>query len=187
MSFVSFRSLLTSPCSPNKPIAFSKPPTYLHNIMKLISSCLVGVCATWKAGSNVASPFEELLRRGEVLPVCPEQLGGLPTPRPAAEIVGGSGEDVLDGRAHVVTRDGTDVTENYLRGASEVLRLAKLVSAEQVILKERSPSCASTQIYDGTFTGTLRDGCGVTTALLRREGFTVLSDVDYLSQGASNS
>lgn len=148
--------------------------------MKLISSCLVGVCATWKAGNNTASPFEEMLARGEVLPVCPEQLGGLPTPRPPAEIIGGSGEEVLSGRARVLTRDGTDVTQNYLRGAHEVLRLAQLVNATQVILKERSPSCASREIYDGTFTGTLRPGCGVTTALLRREGFDVVSDVEFL-------
>jgi uncharacterized protein YbbK (DUF523 family) len=144
--------------------------------VKLISSCLVGVCATWRAGSNVASPFEEMLRRGEVLPVCPEQLGGLPTPRPPAEIVGGSGEDVLDGLARVVTRDGVDVTENYLRGANEVLRLAQLVGATEAILKERSPSCASTEIYDGTFSGALRPGCGVTTALLRRRGIHVISE-----------
>jgi uncharacterized protein YbbK (DUF523 family) len=120
-----------------------------------------------------------MLRRGEVLPVCPEQLGGLPTPRPPAEIVGGSGEDVLDGQARVITRDGQDVTDNYLRGALEVLRLAQLAGVDEAILKERSPSCASTEIYDGTFSGTLRPGCGVTTALLRRHGIRVVSDLKF--------
>lgn len=117
-----------------------------------------------------------------MLPVCPEQLGGLPTPRPPAEIVGGSGEDVLDGTARVLTCDGIDITDNYLRGAREVLRLAQLAGAQEVILKERSPSCASCEIYDGSFTGKLKAGCGVTTALLRRNGFRVVSDVEYIAR-----
>ncbi|MGI8908710.1 MAG: DUF523 domain-containing protein [Candidatus Sumerlaeaceae bacterium] len=149
--------------------------------MKIIGSCLIGVCATWRGGSNIGLDFQQMMERGELLPVCPEQLGGLPTPRPPAEIIGGSGEDVLDGRARVLTQQGVDVTENYLRGAREVLRLAQMIRAEQVILKERSPSCASREIYDGTFSGTLRGGCGVTTALLRRNGFEVVSDVEYLA------
>lgn len=153
--------------------------------MKLISSCLIGLCATWRAGANGPAggenPFADLLRRGEAIPVCPEQMGGLPTPRPPAEIVGGSGPDVLDGRARVLTRDGDDVTENYLLGARETLKLAQAVGADLVILKERSPSCASRHHYDGSFSATLTPGCGVTTALLRREGFTVVSDEEYLN------
>ncbi len=135
---------------------------------------------TWQGGANAREVFAELVRAHRAIPVCPEQLGGLPTPRPPAEIVGGTGEDVVDGRARVMTADGRDVTENFLRGAGEVLRLAELVRPDLVILKERSPSCGVREIYDGTFTRTLRAGCGVTTALLRRCGWQVISDEEYL-------
>ncbi|MGC8742171.1 MAG: DUF523 domain-containing protein [Candidatus Sumerlaeaceae bacterium] len=151
--------------------------------MYLISACLIGCEVTWRAGANAHEVFAELVRAHHAIPVCPEQLGGLPTPRPPAEIVGGSGEDVLEGGARVLTADGRDVTENFLRGAREVLRLAELVRPELIILKERSPSCGVRQIYDGTFSGTLRAGCGVTTALLRRHGWPVTSDEEFL--GAS--
>lgn len=113
------------------------------------------------------------------MPFCPEQLGGLPTPRPPAEIRGGDGGDVLDGRARVLNRDGADVTEQFIRGAQLTLQLAQAVRAEMVILKERSPSCGVDWIYDGTFTGTVVRGCGVTTALLRRNGLRVLSDEQF--------
>lgn len=148
----------------------------------LISSCLVGVCATWRGGHNYGQPFEELVKAGRAIPVCPEQLGGLPTPRPPAEIVGGTGADVLDGTARVITCDGQDVTEAYLRGASEVLRLAQITGARRVILKEKSPSCGSRWIYDGSFCATIRPGEGVSTALLRRNGIEVISDEEYLEQ-----
>lgn len=123
-----------------------------------------------------------LAAAGELIPICPEQLGGLPTPRPPAEIVGGDGHAVLEGRARVLTQRGQDVTENYLRGAREVLRLASTVQAELVILKERSPSCGVHWIYDGTFTGRTVPGCGVTTALFQREGFAVVSDEEFLAK-----
>lgn len=148
--------------------------------MKLISSCLVGVCATYKQSANEDNVFVDLLRKGEAIPVCPEQLGGLPTPRPPAEITGGDGSAVLDGVARVVTNTGADVTENYLRGANEVLRMAQTIGAEFVILKERSPSCGVSEIYDGTFSQRVIPGCGVTTALLRRNGFRVVSDEQFL-------
>jgi uncharacterized protein YbbK (DUF523 family) len=147
--------------------------------MYLISACLAGCEVTWQGGSNLRERFIELVRTHRAIPVCPEQLGGLGTPRPPAEIVGGSGEDVLESRARVLTREGSDVTEHFLRGAREVLRLAELVHPELVILKERSPSCGVHSIYDGTFTGTQRAGCGVTTALLRRHGWSVASDEEF--------
>jgi uncharacterized protein YbbK (DUF523 family) len=147
----------------------------------LISSCLIGCEVTWRATSNAHERFAALLREHRAIPVCPEQLGGLPTPRPPSEIVGGTGEDVLDGSARVLTRDGADVTEHFLRGAQEVLRIAELVRPKLVILKERSPSCGVHWIYDGTFSGNLRSGCGVTTALLRRNGWRVVSDEEFLA------
>ena len=152
--------------------------------MKLVSSCLVGLCTTYKAGANTRSVFEELVAAGNAMPFCPEQAGGLPTPRPPAEIIGGSGEDVLDGRARVCTAEGQDVTGNYVQGARQTLALARLVKADEVILKERSPSCGVRFIYDGTFSGKLVPGCGVTTALLRRNGFGVTSDEEYAKKNA---
>jgi len=111
----------------------------------------------------------------ELIPVCPEEAGGLPTPRPPAEIVGGDGEDVLNGKAKVMTVDGRDVTDAYLKGAHHALQVAQAHGATQVILKARSPSCGCSDIYDGTFSGTLTSGDGVTTALLKRHGITVTS------------
>jgi uncharacterized protein YbbK (DUF523 family) len=111
----------------------------------------------------------------QLIPVCPEESGGLSTPRPPAEIVGGDGDAVLDGKAKVMTADGTDVTEAYLRGAHHALEMAQSHGATHVILKARSPSCGCDTIYDGTFSGTLTSGDGVTTALLKRHGITVTS------------
>lgn len=116
--------------------------------------------------------------QGRVVPFCPEVTGGLAIPRPSAEIVGASGEDVLDGRARVVTLAGEDVTEAYLRGAEAALVTAQRYGIAAAILKQRSPSCGSTCIYDGTHSGRLREGQGVTAALLRRHGMAVWSEED---------
>jgi len=113
-----------------------------------------------------------------LIPVCPEQLGGAATPRPPAEILGGSGDDVLDGRARVVTDDGRDVTDVYTRGAGEVLAVARLTGATYAVLKARSPSCGVGFTYDGTFSHSLRPGSGVTASLLAREGLTLYTEED---------
>ena len=103
----------------------------------------------------------------------PEQLGGLSTPRSAAEIVGGDGHDVLAGKARVVNRDGIDVSQQFIRGAQAVGELARFGGVKVAILQERSPSCGTTQIYDGTFSGQLRSGQGVTGARLALLGLVV--------------
>lgn len=139
----------------------------------LVSACLVGMCTSYKGASWLREDLVALVRQGLAIPVCPEQLGGLPTPRDPAEIVGGTGEDVLAGRARVMTRDGRDVTAEFVRGSQEVLRLAKLVRPRAIVLKERSPSCGVDGVYDGTFSGVVVPGMGVTAALLKREGFMV--------------
>ncbi len=108
--------------------------------------------------------------------VCPEEDGGLGTPRPAAEIQGGDGSDVLEGRARVMTKTGVDVTAEYLAGAGIALRAARAAGAETAILKARSPSCGKDCVYDGTFTRTPIQGDGVTAALLRREGIAILTE-----------
>ena len=143
--------------------------------MILISACLVGINCMYNGASEPRQRFIERMARGELLPVCPEQLGGLPTPRPPSEILDGTGEDVLDGDARIYTKDGHDVTTAFLRGANEILRLARLVKADLIVLRQNSPACGCGCIYDGTFTGTIRQGNGVTTALLLREKFRVLT------------
>jgi uncharacterized protein YbbK (DUF523 family) len=108
-------------------------------------------------------------------------LGGLSTPRPPAEVFGGTAEDVLSGKARVIQCDGTDVTDAFLRGAREVLKLARLVQPELIIFKENSPSCGVKIVYDGTHTHRLIPGCGVTTALLQKNGFKVVSEKEFTS------
>ncbi len=147
--------------------------------MILVSACLVGCRCRYDQGSKPHDPVIALIREGKAVPVCPEQMGGLPTPRLPAEIVGGDGDDVLEGRARVVNAAGEDVTEQFLAGAREALRMAEAAGATVAILKERSPSCGSAAIYDGTFRGAVRPGRGVTAALLRRHGIEVFSEESW--------
>ncbi len=111
-----------------------------------------------------------------LIPVCPEQLGGQATPRPNAEIRGGDGNDVLAGRATVIEPDGKDITGQFVAGAHEVLKLAKLYDVTAAIMKSKSPSCGCGRIYDGTFSGKLTDGDGVTAALLKQNGIKIISE-----------
>lgn len=121
------------------------------------------------------------LPRGTFVPVCPEQLGGLSTPRPCAEIQGGDGEDVLAGRAKVITISGEDVTTFYLKGARETYKIACLTGAKEGFFQDRSPACGCGLIYDGTFQGILRPGNGVTTAFLKQKGLKVYPAESYIS------
>ena len=133
----------------------------------LVSACLLGVPCRYDGQSKRHPLAQELCRRHRVIPVCGEIFGGLPTPRPPAELQ-------RDGR--VVDRAGKDVTEAYRRGAEAVLELARLTGAEAAVLKERSPSCGSGAVYDGTFSGTLTAGWGVAAGLLREQGIRVLGE-----------
>lgn len=141
----------------------------------IISACLLGVRCRYDGGHSRNETAMQHKKTSQLIPICPEEAGGLPTPRPPAEIVGGDGDDVLNGKAKVMTADGSDVTEAYLQGARHALAVAQTHGATQVILKARSPSCGCGDIYDGTFSGTLISGDGVTTALLKRHGITVIS------------
>jgi uncharacterized protein YbbK (DUF523 family) len=132
----------------------------------LISACLLGCRCRYDGASKVQPWAAELAARHELVPVCPEQLGGLATPRPPAERQGD----------RVMTAAGADVTEQYRRGAEEALRLYGLLGCEAAVLKERSPSCGCGQIYDGTFTGTLVPGNGVAAALLLEKGIAVYGE-----------
>ena len=132
----------------------------------LMSACLMGVNCRYDGGGKTLPELSQLMERYHVVPVCGEVLGGMTTPRVPSERVG---ERVLD-------REGKDVTENFHRGAAEVLRLARLYGAEKALLKERSPSCGSGEIYDGTFSGGKTAGWGITAQLLRDSGVAVYGE-----------
>ena len=114
--------------------------------MLLVSACLVGINCKYNGGNNYVPEIADLVKQGKAVPLCPEQLGGLPTPRIPVEIKGGSAEDVLKGTAVVIRKDGTDVTSNFIKGAIEVLRFCKDNGIELAILKSRSPSCGK-EVY----------------------------------------
>ena len=142
--------------------------------MKLmISACLMGTRCRYDGGAYDSMVLQNRLEKCTLIPVCPEQLGGLPTPRPPSEIRNGR---VITRDGRVVSRDGRDVTEAFARGAQEAEKIARACGCECALLKERSPSCGSSIIYDGSFTGKRIPGEGVTTALLRRSGITVFSE-----------
>ncbi len=149
----------------------------------LVSACLLGIPTTYDGGGHLQAELLPLVARGQVVPICPEAAGGLPTPRPPAEIVGGDGSDVLDGRAQVTTLTGEDVSAAYVRGAECALAAARRYGITTAILKQRSPSCGSDRIYDGSHTGKLKAGQGVTAALLRRNGVSVRSENDLACLG----
>ena len=140
--------------------------------MLIVSKCLTGECCRYDGASKPDSEIVELVRSGKAIALCPEQLGGLPTPRTPSELEA-SGELVLDGKARAVTRCGRDVTKEFVRGAEEALRIAKECGAKEAILKARSPSCGAGLIYDGSFCGKLAPGDGVTAALFKRNGISV--------------
>ncbi|TYO75287.1 DUF523 domain-containing protein [Pseudomonas sp. CK-NBRI-02] len=145
----------------------------------LVSACLLGQPVRYD-GRDSGHP--DLLQRwqaeGRVVPLCPEVVGGLPTPRPPAEIPGGQGAAVLDGQAQVVTVTGLDVSEAFLAGARQALALVREHGIRVAVLKAGSPSCGNRLTYDGTFSGVKVPGEGVTTALLRREGVLVFSELE---------
>ena len=142
--------------------------------MILISACLAGVNCKYSGDNNYNEKAANLLKRGDAILICPEQMGGLPTPRLGAEIV------EKYGKRYVYMKDGTDVTEQFERGAKEVLEIAKKVNATKAVLKSRSPSCGVGIIYDGTFTKTKIEGDGITTKLLRENGIEVISSDDFI-------
>jgi len=145
----------------------------------LISACLAGLNVRYNGTNCLDDSVQKLVLEKKAVTVCPELMGGFSTPREPAEIVGGNGQDVLDGNATVVESSGQDVTDLYLKGAYATLQKALEVGATHVILKEYSPSCGSAKIYNGRFNGTKLAGEGVTTALLRRNNIIVLSEENF--------
>ncbi|HCJ6510617.1 TPA: DUF523 domain-containing protein [Acinetobacter baumannii] len=144
--------------------------------MLLISACLIGEPVRYDGRSCLHTKLKQLFLNKKAHALCPELLGGFTTPRLPAEIVGGTGQDVLDGKAKILDSSGLDVTELYLKGAYRTLDIARQIQATCVVLKENSPSCGSQRIYNGTFQGEKITGVGITTALLQRHGFEVISE-----------
>jgi uncharacterized protein YbbK (DUF523 family) len=136
--------------------------------MIIVSACLAGLHCRYDGGEKSNEEVMRLVAEGKALPVCPEQLGGLTTPRLPCEIVNG----------RVIRKDGVDVTEEFERGARDSLALAKLAGAREAILKAKSPSCGAGRVYDGTFSGTVIPGDGLFAAHLRQEGFTLRTEED---------
>ena len=134
----------------------------------LISACLLGAECKYSGGSNALpeDTLAALREKYELIPVCPECCGGLTTPRAPSERRGDK----------VVSKTGADVTEQFQKGAQTALHLAEMFGARLAIFKENSPSCGSGTIYDGTFTGTLTQGDGVTAELLKKHGIKVISE-----------
>jgi len=146
----------------------------------LVSACLLGVRCRYDGDTNLREPLLALAREGRAIPVCPEQLGGLPTPRVPSEIEGGDARAVWEGQAIVRNAAGEIVTDSFVRGAEEVLRLAQMYGIRAAILKERSPSCGVREVYDGTFQRRRVPGMGIAAYHLLRNGVNVLSDEEFL-------
>lgn len=144
--------------------------------MILVSACLLGINTKYDGASNAHPLIQKYCAQGKFIPICPEQLGGLPTPRIPAEIIDGTGQDVLEARSIVRGQGGEAVTAQFVQGAKEVSKIAEMVPITAAILKERSPSCGVHSIYNGDFQHHTRDGQGVMAALLMKQGIPVYSD-----------
>lgn len=132
----------------------------------LVSNCLLGCLCRYKGDGCANEKIIELAKNHTLIGVCPEQAGGLSTPRAPSEIQGDK----------LISSEGVDVTEQYMRGAQTALYLAKLNNVDFAILKAKSPSCGKGRVYDGTFSGGMRDGNGVTVDLLLENGIPVYSE-----------
>lgn len=134
----------------------------------LVSACLLGINCKYSGGNNQNEKVLEYIKDKEVIPVCPEIMGGLSTPRPPSEILNDK----------VMNNLNQDVTQQYKKGAEETLKLAKLFNVKKALLKAKSPSCGKGYIYDGTFSSTLIEGNGITTKLLIENGIEVITEKD---------
>ncbi|MFH1631047.1 MAG: DUF523 domain-containing protein [Candidatus Aenigmatarchaeota archaeon] len=134
--------------------------------MKLCSACLLGVNCRYDGKNKLNEKIIELAKKEVLIPVCPEQLSGLTTPREPAE----------QKDSKVFTKSGKDITKNFIRGAEETLKIAKLFDIKEAILYQPSPSCGCGKIFDGTFSGTIIDGNGITTTLLKKNGIKIISE-----------
>lgn len=134
-----------------------------------VSSCLLGIKCKYNGESNFNIKIDKLREKHTIVPICPEVLGGLSTPRVPSEIIG----------SKVINQNGVDVTLNYINGAKKALDILKENNIDVVILKSKSPSCGKDYIYDGSFTHTLVNGDGITTRLFKKNGIKIYSENDF--------
>ncbi len=142
--------------------------------MDIVSACLIGEKCRYDGSNCSDEKLKKMYEKGKLGAVCPECDAGLGTPRSPMEIAGGDGADVLEGRARVVSKDGGDLTQEFIEGAKAALEAAKKHGAKRAYLKTCSPSCGCGRVYDGSFSGTLRKGDGVTAAMLKKNGIMVI-------------
>lgn len=140
--------------------------------MILVSACLVGINCKYSGGNNYNEKIFNLVKEGKAIPICPEQLGGLKTPRLPAEIK----------NECVINKNNEDVTKEFVKGANEVLNLAKELGIKKAVLQPRSPSCGCGRIYSGNFDNTLVDGNGITADLLMKNGIEVIPADEYFDE-----
>ena len=136
-----------------------------------VSACLIGMNTKYNGENNYSSKLEKLLKSYDLVPVCPEVLGGLPIPRDPAEIVDGE----------VLTREGMSVDDEFRIGARKAIDILKAEDIDFVILQSRSPSCGVGKIYDGSFTGRLTDGDGIFVRLLKEEGIKAIDVEEFIN------
>jgi len=163
--FIESHSILTTEMAEVKT---RHPPARYNSIMLLVSACLAGIPCRWNGEAKSSPEIVDLVKKGKAIPVCPEQLGGLSTPREPAEL--------RDGR--VYSKSGADVTAQFSAGAEISLAMARRFGCDGAILKARSPSCGCGQVYDGTFSGRLIAGNGVTAQRLIDAGLAVRTEKD---------
>lgn len=142
--------------------------------MIVVSACLCGVNCKYSGGNNRNEKVIEFLKDKEYRMICPEEMGGLPTPRIPSEIV-----SFEDGTFKVMTKTGDDVTLEFVKGGELSLEFTKEIKADIAILKARSPSCGKGIIYDGNFTGNLKEGNGITAGLFIENGIKVFNETDF--------
>ena len=150
--------------------------------MIIVSACLLGLNTKYDGKTNAHALIRKYCSMGKFIPICPEQLGGLPTPRFPVEIVEGTGQTVLSGRCQVRGVQGDIVTPQFIQGAKEVLKIAKMFKVTAAILKECSPSCGAHYIYDGSFSHRKMQGQGVTAALLKEHDIPTYSEAELTEE-----
>ena len=141
--------------------------------MYIVSSCLAGINCRYDGKNHLNKDILDLVNKGEAIPLCPEILGGLETPRIPCEIIG------KDEFKKVINKNGLDLTKEFLNGANKVLEVCKTLNVNKVILKSKSPSCGCGEIYDGTFGGNLIKGNGLTADLLIKNNIKVYNEKNF--------
>ena len=136
----------------------------------IVSACLVGINCKYDGKNNYNKEIEKLVYDGQAIPLCPEVMGGLSTPRVPSEII------VIDGEERVISKEGIDVTSEFLLGAKKTLEVAQILNINTAILQKRSPSCGVYEIYDGSHTNKIIKGEGITTKLLKKHNINVITE-----------